>query len=570
MSSLPAALDFAPQSLSSVRDVIESYRRTQAYMADYVSVSASASSQNAHVQEEAGLDAEFDTDDMLRAESQDSDDPVMSNLQWDEDLVPGSSQDHVARPFEPGPSATIIPHRTYSTETSSQVTPKSGERTPLLRQTTSLSGLGRAGRSPAAAGRNKISYVPRKQSRVSVRSSATIDGRHATAQHVSGHSTFGQTMFNAIATLLGIGMLSEPLAFAYAGWIGGAILITFYGLLTCYTAKLLARIILSDPHLKTYSDIGRKAFGRSSGPLISTLFCIDLFAVTVALVTLFADSLYASTSLIPTVLMPLSVLSYASIIGILSTFLIIAVILFDGFSKFDSPGSLWTPADTTVGVRDLGELGVAFGLFMASFGGHAVIPSLVRDMDDPSQFDSMINCSFAVATAIYAIIGVAGYAMFGNSVSDEFSQDLMKYSVYPGLNKIALWGLVLSPLSKFALAARPLNLTLEIALGIDTSTHGPKPVAGADNPAHVALKRALTAVERIVIAVLSVVVSILVPEFSAMMAFLGACTSFVICVIGPLAAKVAIAGRCGVGDAFLLASSVVMAVWGTFEAVWSA
>jgi vesicular inhibitory amino acid transporter len=42
-------------------------------------------------------------------------------------------------------------------------------------------------------------------------------------------------LFNSIAILLGIGMLSEPLAFAYAGWIGGTVLVLLFGGLTCYT-----------------------------------------------------------------------------------------------------------------------------------------------------------------------------------------------------------------------------------------------------------------------------------------------------------------------------------------------
>lgn len=42
-------------------------------------------------------------------------------------------------------------------------------------------------------------------------------------------------------------------------------------------------------------------------------------------------------------------------------------------------------------------------------------------MIDPSQFDIMIDWAFTIATAIYAVIGVAGYIMFGNSVSDEVS-----------------------------------------------------------------------------------------------------------------------------------------------------
>ena len=42
-------------------------------------------------------------------------------------------------------------------------------------------------------------------------------------------------------------------------------------------------------------------------------------------------------------------------------------------------------------------------------------------MVDPSQFDTMIDYAFLVATAVYATIGIAGYFMFGNTVSDEVS-----------------------------------------------------------------------------------------------------------------------------------------------------
>lgn len=70
-------------------------------------------------------------------------------------------------------------------------------------------------------------------------------------------------------------------------------------------------------------------------------------------------------SLVPTVFMPLSILSFTSLLGIASTLLIIAVIFIDGFSKSDSPGSLWNPAHTSVSPGTLGEVGVAFGLFMA-------------------------------------------------------------------------------------------------------------------------------------------------------------------------------------------------------------
>ena len=76
-------------------------------------------------------------------------------------------------------------------------------------------------------------------------------------------------------------------------------------------------------------------------------------------------SLIYLDSIVPTVLMPLSLLSYASVIGILSTVFLVVVMLIDGVSKVDSPGSLWSPAPTSLSPGNYGELGLAFGLFMA-------------------------------------------------------------------------------------------------------------------------------------------------------------------------------------------------------------
>ena len=63
--------------------------------------------------------------------------------------------------------------------------------------------------------------------------------------------------------------------------------------------------------------------------------------------------------------MPLSVLSYASVVGILSTVYLVIVMFIDGLSKYDSPGSLWHPAPTSLEPGHAGELGLAFGLLMA-------------------------------------------------------------------------------------------------------------------------------------------------------------------------------------------------------------
>lgn len=50
------------------------------------------------------------------------------------------------------------------------------------------------------------------------------------------HSILTTQLFNAVAVLVGIGLLSLPLAFAYAGWIGGTFLLFGFAYITCYTS----------------------------------------------------------------------------------------------------------------------------------------------------------------------------------------------------------------------------------------------------------------------------------------------------------------------------------------------
>ncbi|TFK40992.1 transmembrane amino acid transporter protein-domain-containing protein [Crucibulum laeve] len=606
MASLSTSFTIGSASSASVRDAIASYRRAQYLVAGSTVASASESSDfEDNDDEEAQFGESYDEDhDELFGDSlptpRPRTDSFVGQLEWDEEE---DTSDRAGVSVPPGrvlhaPQRPSLPHS--ARERLIQQAGTAHENTPLLQKKVSFTtpphprhpgwpGLTQKDSPVQPTGDQSqlltVALSHRRPSIVSTKSARS--GRY----NYGGHSTFGQTLFNSIAILLGIGMLSEPLAFAYSGWVVGTILIISYGFLSCYTAKILARIILSDPRLRSYSDIGRKAFGPKSTSIISGMFCLELFAVSVILVTLYADSLHtiipaysANTYklwgiliLVPTVFLPLSLLSYTSILGILSTLLLVVVIFIDGLSKKEAPGSFWTPAPTNIGVDDFNKLGIAFGLFMAGFSGHAVIPSLARDMVDPSQFDTMINWAFVVATFIYTIIGYAGYLMFGNAVSDEISMDLLNTKGYnPILNQAALWMLVVSPLSKFALNTQPLNATIEILLGLDTPISSPEELALkpdglsiAPEGSRVNIKRVLAVLQRVFMTVMSVMISILVPEFSAMMAFLGSFSAFLLCIVGPVSAKVAITGRCGLFDGFIIALGVIMAVWGTVAAFLS-
>lgn len=297
----------------------------------------------------------------------------------------------------------------------------------------------------------------------------------------TGTSTLLQSWFNTVNALVGVGILALPLAFSYAGWIGGVVLFLICGLLTNYTGKVLAKIMAKEPSLRTYADIGSYAFGPSARVMISLFFCLELWAVSVALIILFSDSMAAIfpsipaaafktigyAIVLPTVFLPLKFLSPISVVGIISTFTLVIVVLSDGLIKKESPGSLWSPAPTALTPR-WSKLPLSFGLIMSGFSSHPIIPSLVRDMKDPAQFPRMLNLAYLAATIMYLSMGIIGYAMFGRSVSDEITRDLAKTSGFPVvLNKFAIWLIVINPLSKFALATRPIQTTFEILLGVD-------------------------------------------------------------------------------------------------------
>ncbi|EST04772.1 Amino acid transporter, transmembrane [Kalmanozyma brasiliensis GHG001] len=296
-----------------------------------------------------------------------------------------------------------------------------------------------------------------------------------------GNSTLLQSWFNTVNALVGVGILALPLAFSYAGWVGGTLLFLVCGLLTNYTGKVLAKIMSKEPSLRTYADIGSYAFGPSARVLISLFFCLELWAVSVALIILFGDSMSAIfpnvapaafkmlgyAVVLPSVFLPLKLLSPISVIGIVSTFTLVVVVISDGLIKHHAPGSLFEPAPTTLGPR-WSRLPLSFGLIMSGFSSHPIIPSLVRDMKDPSKFPRMLNLAYAAATVLYLSMGMVGYAMFGMGVSDEITKDLARTPGFPRvLNSVAIWLIVVNPLSKFALATRPIQTTFEILLGVD-------------------------------------------------------------------------------------------------------
>ncbi|SCZ87353.1 BZ3500_MvSof-1268-A1-R1_Chr2-2g04819 [Microbotryum saponariae] len=417
----------------------------------------------------------------------------------------------------------------------------------------------------------------------------------AAIEEQRGESTWGQTLFNTVNVLIGVGLLAEPFAFADAGWAIGTLLLLFCALITNYTGKMLAKIMRQDSSLATYADVLIKAYGTRAKNIECYAVILELGALSIALCTLFADSmesLYPAVSsqaykvifffiILPTTFLPLRFLSLTSLLGIISSFTLLLVLVTDGALKKHQPGSLRDPMPTAAGPRWM-RLPLSFGLLMSGlrlisqFAGHAVIPSLYRDMKNPSQFNSVIDIAYIIAFSISMLFGTLGYIMFGNNVSSEVTRDLLATKGNPAvLNKIAVWMVALNPVVKYAVANAPLVQTFEVMLGIQKtrplSERRSRPrfrsphdsdasailegsaIMSEDSSSSISglegnesssrtknqepfLLRYRAFITRPLLTALIVVLAIVIPDFGRVLSFLGSASAFIICCIGPIGA----------------------------------
>lgn len=343
-------------------------------------------------------------------------------------------------------------------------------------------------------------------------------------------STVPQTVFNAINTLIGMGILSLPLAFRLAGWIPGLILMTVCPLCTAYTAILLGKILDGNPSLMTYSDIGRHHFRHAMFVALLVTFAIDLSGAATSMVILFADTLHTiipdSSNVTWKLLIcvvtcvcsffPLAVLSFLSFMGIIGTSMIVALVFIAGIVKGDSPGSLIHPAHTNLWPASVWDLLVSIGIFMAPWGGHVVFPELKRDMRHPKKYEHAVKITFSFAFSIDAVMAIIGFIMFGTDVFDEVTRNILTTPGYPEwLRHMVVFAMAALPVCKLPLLTRPLVSLAD----------------GGGNQSPTFLRKVG---DRLLVCGIFFVISVSVKSFGQVMALLGSAICISTCISAPL------------------------------------
>ncbi|KAJ5150518.1 Amino acid transporter transmembrane [Penicillium coprophilum] len=396
---------------------------------------------------------------------------------------------------------------------------------------------------------------------------------------IVGQSTVPQTIFNSVNVLIGIGLLSLPLAMKHAGWVLGLAFLVFSAVTTSYTAKILAKCLDVDQSLVTYADLAYISFGQHARLITSFLFCLELLGACVALVVLFADSLYAlvpglsilqwkiicGVVLVPLNFLPLRFLSITSILGIISCTSIVVLICIDGLIKPDAPGSLRQPANTFLFPENWATLPLSFGLIMSPWGGHGVFPNIYRDMRHPQKYGKSLSVTYIFTFTLDCSMAIIGWLMFGNGVRDEITANVLTITDYPQSISVCIVIFIsIIPLTKVPLNARPLVATFEVLCGLGGG------YVPAENGSET-LQKISRAMVRVFVVAMIVILAVIFPAFDRIMAFLGSFLCFTICIIFPLAFYLKIFGKEisrgeYIVDWILLIISSILAAVGT---VWA-
>ncbi|KAF2142712.1 uncharacterized protein K452DRAFT_226056 [Aplosporella prunicola CBS 121167] len=400
---------------------------------------------------------------------------------------------------------------------------------------------------------------------------------------VVGQSTLPQTIFNSVNVLIGVGLLTLPLALKYSGWVIGILFFVFAAITTSYTAKVLAKCLDVDSSLITFADLAYVAFGSRARIAVSILFTLELLASCVALVVLFADSLNAlipgfgllgwkfvcGAILIPLGFLPLRLLSFTSILGILSCLGIVCMVFIDGAIKPHQPGSLQEPAKTYLFPAHWGTVPLSFGLMMSPWGGHSVFPNIYRDMRHPYKYTRGVNITYSFTFLLDISMAVVGILMFGDGVLDEVTSNILLTPGYPhSLSFLIVICIAIIPLTKVPLNARPIISTIELFLGLDArSLAGTQALVGANGFNRGLLKVGI----RVATTIVFVLMAVALPSFDRIMTLMGAVACFTICIILPLAFNLKLFGKeLGRGETamnwVLIVVSSVMALVSTVAA----
>ncbi|KAJ0754420.1 putative amino acid transporter, transmembrane domain-containing protein [Helianthus annuus] len=270
----------------------------------------------------------------------------------------------------------------------------------------------------------------------------------------------------------GVGLLSIPYALAEGGWLS-LILLLVIASLTFYTGLLIQICMDTNPTIRSYPDIGNRAFGKTGEAIVSITMDLELYLVATGFLILEGDNLsnlfpdmdfgyhidaksgfivLVALIILPTIwLHNMNILSYISASGVIASMIILGSVFWDG-------------AVDGVGFQEKGRVvnwsGIpsAISLYLFCYCAHPVFPTLYTSMRNQCQFLKVLFLCFAFSTVTYSLMAVIGYLMYGSNVESQITLNLPTNNIS---SRVVICTTLITPIAKYALMLTPIFDSIE-------------------------------------------------------------------------------------------------------------
>ncbi|KAK6155088.1 hypothetical protein DH2020_009336 [Rehmannia glutinosa] len=324
----------------------------------------------------------------------------------------------------------------------------------------------------------------------------------------------------------------------------------------------------TNPRVRSYADIGARAFGARGRTIVSIAIYVQFFMVATGLLILEEDNLHRlfprlkcqisglviggrqcfiliiGITVLPTVWLDnMNFLSYIYASGVISFFALILSVLWVGFDgvEFHEKG------------RPFNYKGIptSISIYAFCYGMHALLPTLYTLMRDQKKFPWVLVICFGVCTLSYAAMAILGYLMFGLEVN---SQITLSFPADKVSTKVAIYAIIASPVAKFALMLLPI-------------------VKDVENQLMRRPNRGISILLRSGLVISSIVVALIFPLFGYLMTLVGAFFDIALSIILSCVFYMKITKRYLYGfESISMWGIVVVGVLvlslGTFQATW--
>lgn len=264
------------------------------------------------------------------------------------------------------------------------------------------------------------------------------DGGGSGEPEAQGSAGLGETVWNVMNLVVGGGVLSMPYVLKLAGWAGVVVVVLFAALFG-YTAVAVGMALsakLEDFEAegvprssRDFSLLARMSLGPVGQRVTEAVLILENWSAAVCYMLFVGEnvklisgaSVYVGVVIsgVLTLFMiyvPLRWLAYVGMVGMLFAGFSVCMLVVQGVSLDTSPDQI---------AFDVGGIGIAGGIVLFCFAGHACLPNLYWSMRRPKeQYAKVCYISYGGICLFYVVSAAAGYFFFGDSLTDQFTAAL--------------------------------------------------------------------------------------------------------------------------------------------------